>query len=128
MELANPAFPRKAGRTDLSGVVVDETALAEILAAMPLENEVRTAPVNATVVKATEGYEISPEATGNKVDLELLKQEMLEAIIAGETEIDLAQAYQQPTLTADDPVLTETLQKLNDFDRYSHPICHFRAY
>ena len=107
-------FQEKQAETDLSGVVVDETALADILAAMPLENEVRTPPVNATVVKATEGYEISPETTGNKVDLELLKQEMLEAIIAGETEIDLAQTYQQPTLTADDPVLTETLQKLND--------------
>ncbi len=107
-------FQDKQEETDLSGVVVDETALADILAAMPLENEGRTPPVNATVIKATEGYEISPETAGNTVDLELLKQEMLEAIIAGETEIDLAQAYQQPTLTADDPVLTETLQKLND--------------
>ena len=39
---------------------------------------------------------------------------MLEAVIAGETKIDLAVAYQQPTLTADDPILAETLQKLDD--------------
>jgi len=107
-------FQEKKEVTDLSGVSVDEAALGNILAAMPLENESRTAPVNATVVKGTEGYEISPESAGNKVDLELLKTTMLEAIIAGETEIDLAQAYQQPTLKADDPILAETLQKLDD--------------
>nr|WP_321292387.1 L,D-transpeptidase family protein [uncultured Trichococcus sp.] len=107
-------FQEKQEETDLSGVSVDETAFGNILAAMQLENESRTVPVNATVVKGTEGYEIAPETAGNKVDLELLKASMLEAIIAGETEIDLMQAYQQPTLTADDPILTETLQKLDD--------------
>lgn len=107
-------FQEKQEETDLSGVSVDETALGNLLAAMPLENESRTAPVNATVVKGTEGYEISPETAGNKVNLELLKTTMLEAIIAGETEIDLAQAYQQPTLKADDPILAETLEKLDD--------------
>lgn len=104
----------KQAETDLSGVSVDETALADIMAAMPLDNDNRTAPVNATVVKGTEGYEISPETAGNKVDLELLKTAMLEAVIAGETEVDLTKAYQQPTLTADDPTLTETVQKLDD--------------
>ncbi|MFY9902155.1 MAG: L,D-transpeptidase family protein [Trichococcus sp.] len=107
-------FQEKQEETDLSGVSVDETALADILAAMPLENESRTAPVNATVVKGTKGYEISPETAGNKVDLELLKETMLEAILAGETEIDLTKAYQQPTLTADDPNLKKTVQKLDD--------------
>lgn len=107
-------FQEKQEETDLSGVSVDETAFGNILATMQLENESRTVPVNATVVKGTEGYQIAPETAGNKVDLELLKASMLEAIIAGETEIDLAQAYQQPTLTADDPILTETLQKLDD--------------
>lgn len=106
-------FQEKQEETDLSGVSVDEAALGNLLAAMPLENESRTAPVNATVVKGTEGYEILPETAGNKVDLELLKTTMLEAIIAGETEIDLAQAYQQPTLKADEPILAETLQKLD---------------
>jgi hypothetical protein len=52
------------------------------------------------------------KTTGNKVDLELLKQEMLEAIIAGETEIDLAQTYQQPTLTADDPVFDGNIAEI----------------
>lgn len=107
-------FQEKQEETDLSGVSVDETAFGNVLAEMPLENESRIEPVNATVVKGTEGYEIAPETAGNKVDLELLKAAMLEAIIAGETEIDLTEAYQQPTLTADDPILTETLQKLDD--------------
>ncbi|WP_319468027.1 L,D-transpeptidase family protein [uncultured Trichococcus sp.] len=107
-------FQDKKEETDLSGVSVDETAFGNILAEMQLENESRTAPVNATVVKGTEGYEVAPETAGNKVDLELLKASMLEAIIAGGTEIDLMQAYQQPTLTADDPILTETLQKLDE--------------
>ena len=107
-------FQEKQEETDLSGVSVDETALGNILTAMPLENDSRTAPVNATVVKGTNGYEISPETAGNRVDLELLKATMLEAVIAGETKIDLADAYQQPTLTADDPILAETLQKLDD--------------
>ena len=107
-------FQEKQEETDLSGVSVDETALGNILTAMPLENDSRTAPVNATVVKGTNGYEISPETAGNRVDLELLKATMLEAVIAGETKIDLAVAYQQPTLTADDPILAETLQKLDD--------------
>ena len=107
-------FQEKQEATDLSGVSVDEMALGNILSAMPLENESRTAPVNATVVKGTDGYDISPETVGNMVDLELLKATMLEAVIAGKTEIDLALAYQQPTLTADDPILAETLQKLDD--------------
>ncbi len=107
-------FQEKQEETDLSGVSVDETALGNILAAMPLENDSRTAPVNATVVKGKSGYEISPETAGNRVDLELLKATMLEAVIAGETKIDLADAYQQPTLTADDPILAGTLQKLDD--------------
>ena len=107
-------FQEKQEETDLSGVSVDETALGNILTAMPLENDSRTAPVNATVVKGTNGYEISPETAGNRVDLELLKATMLEAVIAGETKIDLAVAYQQPTLTAGDPILAETLQKLDD--------------
>ncbi|MFY9902525.1 MAG: L,D-transpeptidase family protein [Trichococcus sp.] len=107
-------FQEKQEATDLSGVSVDEIALGNILSAMPLENESRTAPVNATVVKGTDGYDISPETVGNMVDLELLKDTMLEAVIAGKTEIDLALAYQQPTLTADDPILAETLRKLDD--------------
>ena len=107
-------FQEKQEETDLSGVSVDETALGNILTAMPLENDSRTAPVTATVVKGTKGDEISPETAGNRVDLELLKATMLEAVIAGETKIDLAVAYQQPTLTADDPILAETLQKLDD--------------
>ena len=107
-------FQEKQEETDLSGVSVDETALGNILTAMPLENDSRTAPVNATVVKGKSGYEISPETAGNRVDLELLKATMLEAVIAGETKIDLAVAYQQPTLTAGDPILAETLQKLDD--------------
>ena len=107
-------FQDKQEETDLSGVSVDETAFGNIVAEMQLENESRMAPVNATVVKGTEGYEIAPETAGDKVDLELLKASVLEAIIAGETEIDLAQAYQQPTLTADDPILMETLQKLDE--------------
>jgi len=107
-------FREKQAQTDLSGVSVDEAALAGILAEIPLDNENRTAPVNATVVKGTDGYEITPEAAGNKVDLEQLKATILAAVVAGESEVDVAAAYQQPTLTADDPVLKETVQKLDE--------------
>jgi len=107
-------FREKQAQTDLSGVSVDEAALAGILAEIPLDNENRTAPVNATVVKGTDGYEITPEAAGNKVDLEQLKATILAAVVAGESEVDVAAAYQQPALTADDPVLKETVQKLDE--------------
>ncbi|CZQ88825.1 Hypothetical protein Tpal_1055 [Trichococcus palustris] len=101
-------------KTDLSGVAVDEAALQSIFANMPIQNDTRTAPVNAKISHGADGYAIEPEVAGNTVDQTALKEMMLEAVITAEPEVDLAEAYQKPTLLADDKKLKESLAQLKD--------------
>lgn len=100
--------------TDLSGMSINEEALQTVFANMPIQNETRTVPVNAKISYGADGYAIDPEVTGNTVDQTILKEMMLEAILAKATEVDLSNAYQQPNLFADDEKLQESLAKLED--------------
>lgn len=82
-----------------------------------LNSEEYTAPVNATLSLSEEGtYEIVPEVYGNTPLKDEVVAAITEAVSGGISEYTLSdECYAAPTVTADDEVLAQTLEKISSY-------------
>lgn len=62
-------------------------------------------------------YVIVPDEYGTKVDVDLVKSEILEALDKGDTEVSIADAYISAAVREDNKNLTARLDRLNQFIR-----------
>lgn len=68
--------------------------------------------------KAVKGYEIVPEVAGTQLDLDMVREAVVQAIAYdGSASVDLAAqgCYMEPEVTAEDPKLLENLEKANQW-------------
>lgn len=110
-------FSSKNKDVAIEGAASDEARIKEFVDTLPLENENRTKPVNATLKKTETDFEIQPEVKGNSFDLEKVNQLVKEAVQENATTIELEQAYATPTVYSDDETLQANLteaEKLSD--------------
>ncbi|RPA58224.1 hypothetical protein EF384_07530 [Aerococcus agrisoli] len=82
---------------------VDEATFQEYFAALPLDQTDRTASTNAQVVlnDETKAVEVVAEKQGNTVSAASLADAIAAKAGAGETTVDLAEAYEKPSVTSD---------------------------
>lgn len=69
---------------------------------------------NASIEITNTEVKIIPEQTGTKVDHKVIKEQILNAMATGETEVSVTDAYEQPTIKADDPIIVA------EADCYTH--------
>jgi hypothetical protein len=76
-----------------------------------------TEPQDAVLVETAEGASITPEIIGNKIDEARLKKAVLDALDAGDSEIDITEPdlYLYPEIYSDDPDLNRSM---NDWNAY----------
>jgi len=76
-----------------------------------------TAPENATLVYSDGGYQIVKEVYGNKTDTDILYSSIKNAVLNGNTKLDLetAKCYINPTITSDSQKVKDTQSKLNQY-------------
>ena len=75
-----------------------------------------TKPADAYISETEDGYEIVPEEEGNVLDEELVQEAVKQAVDSGETELELGDSlYEKPAVTANDPKLQESLDKINQY-------------
>ena len=91
------------------------TAAVEGLKCLNSENV--TEPQDAVLVETAEGASITPEIIGNKIDEARLKKAVLDALDAGDSEIDITEPdlYLYPEIYSDDPDLN---RRMNDWNAY----------
>lgn len=108
-----------SGKTtfDLSNAALNEEKLAERNAKLQAElvewNKNRTQTQDATLTRGDEGFAITPEVQGNNIDVDAAMAAVKEKILAGESTLELTEFIKKPTVTADDPKLTEELNKIH---------------
>ena len=93
----------------------DSDKLDAVLAAMPeLQEDQMTAPANAYVTWQDNRFVIVPETQGNQLDTQAVRTAVAEAVVAGETELDVESlgVYTAPTVTQEDESLKTQVEQL----------------
>lgn len=90
-----------------------EQAVAELSCFLE-ENIIK--PVDATLEKTEEGYEVVPEILGNEMIFEKVANIVQEAVAAGERQVTLTdEMYVVPKIFSDSPIILETLEQLESY-------------
>lgn len=66
---------------------------------------------NASIEITDTQVDIIPEEIGTKVDHSVIKEQILSAMAQGEPQVQVSDAYDQPTLKADDPEVVEEAER-----------------
>ncbi|HCW24234.1 MAG TPA: hypothetical protein DGX96_11650 [Lachnospiraceae bacterium] len=102
---------------EVPDITYDETKVAAIVEALDCVNDPdATEPENAYYEKTDTGFDVVPEKTGTAIDADLLTSEIRIALKNGEYTADAQNCLKQPTVTADDLPLTDTMQAVNAYD------------
>lgn len=100
-------------------VSYDEEKLTTLIKNLKCVTSVKaTDPVNAYVSKTETGYEIVPEKNGSKINTEVLKEEILNAVANGDVTLNLSErdCYYKPEITTESPEIKNMMavvEKLN---------------
>lgn len=95
----------------------DPGRLAEAVAALPcFDEENITKPVDASIGKTEEGYEIIPEEKGSQMILEKVTAAVESAVTEGEGVMTLTdEMYTAPEILSDSPVIVEAMDKITSY-------------
>ena len=98
-------------------ITYDENLLREKVAALDcLKEERMKKPVNAFIQMTEAGYELVSEERGSYLFADKLFARVKAAVDAGESEITFTDdLYENPAVTASDPVLTECMAKIQSY-------------
>lgn len=100
----------------MNNVKIDDGALTEALATIGLNNSERTASTDAYIEYTdARGYYVEPETVGNQLDLDLVKQMVVEGLQTGQTTVELNTAYLQPELTSESEKITTFMDQINSY-------------
>ena len=100
----------------MNNVKIDDTALTEALATIGLNNSERTASTDAYIEYTdARGYYVEPETVGNQLDLDLVKQMVVEGLQSGQTTVELNTAYLQPEITSESEKITTYMDQINSY-------------
>lgn len=100
----------------LNNVKIDDAALTEALASIGLNNNERTASTDAYIEYSdARGYYVEPETVGNQLDLELVKQMVVEGLQSGQNSVELNTAYLQPEVTSESEKITTFMNQINQY-------------
>ena len=98
----------------LNHVVFNDTSLSKTLDGFGLNNQNRTAAVDAKIDYANDkGYYVTPEQPGNQLDLAKVKEVIVSQIQNGNTAIEINTAYIEPKIKSDDPKITQVMDQVN---------------
>ena len=76
-------------------------------------NKERTPTKNATLERKETGFEIVPEQQGDNVNTKKVFEDLKTQLLKGASELELTNYTVKPSVTADDPKLTEELESIN---------------
>lgn len=99
-----------------------ESLLQTELARMPqLQEDQMIPPEDAGIIFENGSFEIVPETEGTTINRPLTEALIRNAILAGETELDLTEkkVYSSPSVRSDDAELVQTLKDLNQYSKAS---------
>ena len=110
---ADKTYTLSAGTTYDTAKVKEAVSKLECLTSSTIVE-----PQDAEIAKGEDGrYSITPEVEGNEVDETKLEEAVIEAIDAGETEIDIVKndCYKHPSVYSDDANLNERMETWNSY-------------
>lgn len=104
-------FPAEA----LSGVEIDDSKLPDAFNKAGIDNSNRTKTEDAKIVYSeADGYRIEDAKQGNQIDLNKLKEQVVNHIQEGASQVDIKKAYTKPTINAEDEEMTQLMQKIEE--------------
>lgn len=103
----------------IKNLTFEDSKLETYISSLLLNQENRTKPSNAEIIKVDNQFSIQPEVKGNFLDqfrvVELLKESFKE----GDSKLDLKQAYEKPGILASDKTLESKLGELQKLSELS---------
>ena len=115
------AWPSALFKEDKSKMEVevsyDHDALDQVIAELPVMKIEQTAPVSAYPEYDGEKYVIVPEETGTKIDVELMTEKIVHAVMEFSKELDLEKegCYLKPAFTKDSPEVKTACDTMNKY-------------
>lgn len=111
------AYVFAAENDELNGLSIDQedlkTAAKNIKGELDTLNQNRTTTKDATLTKVDNGFVITPEVAGNAVDSEAIAKDLVTAVNADKTTMELLDYTKAPAVHADDEKLKQELETLN---------------
>lgn len=99
----------------LKNIDIDDKVLNQALLKAGLDNSERTPASDATIdYNESKGYYVVDAKEGNQVDLTQLKEAIASQLQDGQQKIEVNQYYMQPTLTADDESIQNTMKQIDE--------------
>lgn len=96
-------------------VSISENSFSESFEQLGLVDQERTASTDARIAYAEDkGYYLEPETIGNQLDLDTIKNLVVEGIQTGQQKIEVNAAYTQPMLTVEDGNLNDIIQAIEE--------------
>ncbi|MBS4462069.1 peptidoglycan binding domain-containing protein [Aerococcaceae bacterium zg-B36] len=100
----------------LNHVQIDDQDLTNALERLGINNAERQAAKDASIQYSdARGYYVEEAETGNQLDLEAVKEMIVNGLQTGEETIEVNTAYLKPQLTSEDEKITSTMQEIEKF-------------
>lgn len=97
----------------MNHVVIDDLSVEEALTTIGLNNESRTAAIDAYIdYREGSGYVVEEEKAGNQLDLEQVKNLILEGIQQGNSSVEIKTAYLAPEVTKEDEKIVTVMDQI----------------
>lgn len=106
---------KKYPAEELTGVEIDDSKLPDAFNKVGIDNSNRTKTEDAQIIYSeADGYSIEEAKQGNQIDLNQLKEQVVNEVQDGASKVDIKKAYTKPSVRAEDEELTQLMQKIDD--------------
>lgn len=97
-------------------VEISDGDLSKALMEMGINNSERTPATNATIeYSEARGYYVEEARSGEQLDLDKVKQMIVDGLQSGEETIEVNTAYLQPEIEANDEKINEFMEQIDEF-------------
>lgn len=97
----------------LTGVEIDDSRLPDAFNESGIDNTNRTKTEDAKIVYSeTKGYSVEEAKQGNQIDLAVLKEQVVNQIQDGQSQVDIKEAYTKPMVQANDEEIIQLMDKI----------------
>ncbi|WP_414839365.1 L,D-transpeptidase family protein [Carnobacterium sp. TMP28] len=103
----------------INNIAFEDSKLESYISSLLLDQENRTKPINAKIVKVDSQFSIQPEVKGNFFDQSKVEEVLKESFKKGDSNLDLKQAYTKPTILASNKTLNSKLGELQKLSELS---------
>lgn len=108
-----PIGKKKLKNVDFDEQVLNKT-LEQVSADLQKVNEKREPTENARIEKQNGEFVIIPEQNGNQLDIPIIQDTLKQAIVSGQSSLDISSLKKTPDITESSPEIKEGMQQIHN--------------